>query len=105
MSSPVTEIEETVATCTPPNNGAGPLWCYGAPLVVRRGGEVFVSVMETGEGVPPLCNTRWRLYRRDGRAGWRKVQEAAGFREREPCPLAYAGGDHLLLSVNPSTEP
>ena len=31
------EVEEVVATCRPPNNGAGPLWCYGAPLLVRQG--------------------------------------------------------------------
>ena len=101
---PVTEVQEVVATCKPPGNGAGPLWCYGAPLVVRRGGEVFASVMETGVGVPPLCNTRWRLYGRDAR-GWREVRHEAGFREREPCPLASPGPGTLLLSVNPSAEP
>ncbi|MBN1417290.1 MAG: hypothetical protein JXP34_00855, partial [Planctomycetes bacterium] len=61
--SPVVEVEDAVATCRPPNNGAGPLWCYGAPLIVRAGDAVFASVMETGEGVPLLCNTRWRLFR------------------------------------------
>jgi hypothetical protein len=98
------EVEEAVATCAPANNGAGPLWCYGAPLLVRQGAELFVSAMETGEGVPPLCNTRWRLYRR-GADGWAKVREAAAFREREPCPLGFLAPDRLLLSVNPSTRP
>ena len=101
---PVTEVQEVVETCKPPGNGAGPLWCYGAPLVVRQGGEVFASVMETGVGVPPLANTRWRLYGRDAR-GWREVRHEEGFREREPCPLASPGPGTLLLSVNPSAEP
>jgi hypothetical protein len=60
--------------------------------------------METGADVPPLCNTRWRVYRR-GAEGWTRTNEAAAFREREPCPLALLGPDRLLLSVNPSTEP
>ena len=103
-ADPVVEVEEAVATCKPPNNGAGPLWCYGSPLLVRQGGLVFASVMETGEGVPPLSNTRWRLYRRDDR-GWILVQTPEGFRNREPCPIVTTGQNQLLLSDNPSTEP
>src|SRR3954467_4280156 len=82
-AQPVVEVEEVVATCRPPNNGAGPLWCYGSPLLVRQGGVVYASVMETGEGVPPLSNTRWRLFRRDDR-GWKLVRTPDGFRHREP---------------------
>ena len=33
-AAPKVEVEEVVATCPSPDNGAGPLWCYGAPLVV-----------------------------------------------------------------------
>lgn len=62
--------EENIATCEPPTNGSGPLWCYGAPLLVRIDKEVYVSVMETGADVPPLCNTRPRLYRRRDKEGW-----------------------------------
>src|SRR4051812_17469523 len=98
------EAEEVVATCKPPNNGAGPLWCYGAPLIVRQGELVYVSVMETGEGVPPLSNTRWRLFRRDER-GWKLVRQPEGFRHREPCPVVGLGDGRLALSVNPSIEP
>lgn len=98
------EVEEVVAHCQPPGNGAGPLWCYGAPLIVRWRSTLFASVMETGEGVPPLCNTRWRLYRRTA-SGWTKVCQADGFREREPCPLVRSGPNELLISVNPSVEP
>jgi hypothetical protein len=103
-AEPVTEVEEPVATCKPPGNGAGPLWCYGAPLLARVGDRVFASVMETGEGVPPNCNTRWRLFLRDDR-GWREVGHAEGYREREPCPVVALGRRGLVLSVNPSTEP
>jgi hypothetical protein len=103
-AEPVIEVEEVVAACRPPNNGAGPLWCYGAPLLVRQGSVVFASVMETGEGAPLLSNTRWRLFRRDDR-GWKLVRTPDGFRHREPCPLVTTGPDTLLLSVNPSTEP
>jgi hypothetical protein len=105
-SDPVVEVEEAVATCEPPDNGAGPLWCYGAPLLVRRGNVVFASVLETGQGVPPLCNTRWRLFaREDDAGGWRLVNQAEGFRSREPCPLVSPSPGSLVLSVNPSTEP
>ena len=101
---PIVEIEEVVATCLPPDNGAGPLWCYGAPVMVRQGDTIYVSVMETGKGVPLLSNTRWRLFRRDAR-GWQLIQQPDGFRHREPCPVVSLGSDRLLLSVNPSTEP
>jgi hypothetical protein len=101
---PTIEVKEVVATCMPPDNGAGPLWCYGAPLLVRQGDVVYASVMETGQGVPPLSNTRWRLFRRDNE-GWKVVEEPSGFRHREPCPLVNLGGDRIALSVNPSLEP
>jgi len=32
-AEPIVEVEEVVATCLPPDNGAGPLWSYGAPLL------------------------------------------------------------------------
>jgi hypothetical protein len=102
--SAVVEAEETITTCAPPNNGAGPLWSYGAPLLVRVGNDVFASIMETGQDVPPLCNTRWRLFRRDD-TGWKMVQCDSGFRQREPCPLVAFSDGSLFLSVNPSTQP
>jgi hypothetical protein len=103
--TPAVEVEETVATCDPPGNGAGPLWCYGAPLLFRLGDTVFVSAMETGEGVPPLCNTRWRLFRRSAANGWELVRAAEAFREREPCPLVGFEDGRMFLCVNPSTRP
>lgn len=100
---PSVEVEEVVCEYVSPNNGAGPLWCYGSPLVVRFEDDVFLSTMETGEDVEPLCNTRWQLWHRNEN-GWEVVQREENFREREPCPLIGFDGK-LFLSINPSTEP
>jgi hypothetical protein len=100
----VVEVEEEVCKYTPPGNGAGPLWCYGAPLLVRHEDKVFVSAMETGEGVPKLCNTRWQLYGRD-ETGWGLLFRPQGFREREPSPLVGFADERVFVSVNPSLAP
>ncbi len=101
---PVVEVEETIVSIEPPNNGAGPTWCYGSPVIVRVGERVFVSVPETGKDVPLLCNTRWRLFERT-ESGWKVLHHAERYREREPCPLVYLSNGALYLSTNPSTEP
>lgn len=98
------EAEEVVTRYSPANNGAGPMWCYGSTVIARRRQDVFLSVIETGEGVPLLCNTRWQLWRRDAER-WRLEQAEAQFRQREPCPLAVLSDGKVFLSVNPSTEP
>jgi hypothetical protein len=105
QSSITVEAEEDVTTCLSPNNGAGPFWCYGSPLVVRIGDDVFVSAMETGENIPPLCNTRWRIFRKHGNDNWDMVQSAEKFNQREPCPLVGFTDGRLFLSTNPSTQP
>jgi hypothetical protein len=97
--------EETIATCEPPNNGSGPLWCYLAPLLTRTGTDVYASIMETGADVPPLCNTRPRLYRKRGTERCQLVWAPPAFREREPCPLVTLGQGRLFLSVNTSVMP
>jgi len=97
--------EEIVTTYEPPNNGAGPLWCYGSPTLVRDGEAVFCSVPETVAGAKPLCNTRWQLFmRQDGKAGFTRVQAGPGPEEREPCPMARLSGGRILLLVNPKTR-
>ncbi len=98
------EIEEIVTRYTPANNGAGPLWCYGSTVIARQSGNVYLSVIETGENVPPLCNTRWQLWHRlvDG---WKLAKSENEYRQREPCPLVVFQGGPVFLSVNPSTEP
>ena len=98
------EVEEEVYTFTPPNNGSGPLWSAGCTQIARMGDDVYISEMETGEGVPRLCNTRWRLLRRAA-DGWECVAQPDGYRQREPCPLAVLPGGPLFLNVNDSTQP
>ena len=98
------EVEEVVTKYTPANNGAGPLWCYGSTVIARQGSDVFLSVIETGEDVPLLCNTRWQLWHRS-EDGWKLAQNEKEYRQREPCPLAVFQGGPVFLSVNPSTEP
>lgn len=101
---PRVDVEEIVTSYTPANNGAGPLWCYGSTTIVRRGDEVFVSAIETGKDVPPLCNTRWQLWHRTS-AGWKQEQSEKEYRQREPCPIGIFQNGPLFLSVNPSTKP
>ena len=67
------ETEEVVTKYAPANNGAGPLWCYGSTVIARDAGDVYLSVIETGKEIPPLCNTRWQLWRRSS-DGWRVEQ-------------------------------
>ena len=98
------EAEEIVTRYTPANNGAGPMWCYGSTVIARQDDDVYLSVIETGKDVPPLCNTRWQLWRRSS-DGWRMEQREREFRQREPCPIAVFQQGPVFLSVNPSTEP
>jgi hypothetical protein len=98
------EVEEVVTRYAPANNGAGPLWCCGSTVIARKDKDVYLSIIETGKDIPPLCNTRWQLWRRS-RDGWRIEQSEEEYRQREPCPLAVFQGGPVFLSVNPSTEP
>jgi len=98
------EVEEVVTRYTPANNGAGPMWCYGSTVIARQDTNVFLSVIETGEDVPLLCNTRWQLWHRSA-DGWKLVQAEKQYRQREPCPIGVFQEGPVFLSVNPSTEP
>ncbi len=98
------QAEEVVTRYAPADNGAGPLWCYGSTVIARQGGDVYLSIVETGEGVPPLCNTRWQLWHRSP-DGWRIEQSEKQYRQREPCPIGLFQDGPIFLSVNPSTEP
>ena len=97
-----TVAEEVLDRCTDANNGAGPLWCFGSPTIVRDGARVFASVWQVGEGVKPLCNTRWQLFRREDGGAPERVNVSPEFNEREPCPLMRLPGGRILLSVNPA---
>lgn len=98
---PKVEVEEVVYEHAPADNGAGPLWCYGATCVVRNGEDVFVSGLETLPGLKPLNNCRWTLFHR-GASGWRRVQADPVGRQREPCPLGVFDDGRLFLSTNPT---
>lgn len=98
------EVEEIVTRSIPADNGAGPLWCYGSTVIARRGDDVYLSVIETGKDVPPLCNTRWQLWHRSS-DGWKLEQSEKEYRQREPCPIGLFQRGSIFLSVNPSTEP
>ena len=80
------------------------MWCYGSTVIARQGDDVFLSVIETGKDVPPLCNTRWQLWHRSSN-GWKLEQAEKECRQREPCPIGVFQRGPVFLSVNPSTEP
>jgi hypothetical protein len=101
---PEVRVEEDVYDVVSPDNGSGPLWSYGCTVIARSGEDVVISQMKTGIDVPRLCNTRWRLLRREGGA-WKCFAEAEGYRQREPCPLCILPGGRLYLNVNDSTQP
>ncbi|MSS71382.1 MAG: hypothetical protein EXS64_07820 [Candidatus Latescibacteria bacterium] len=104
MSEFKVEVEEVVARYVDANNGAGPMWCYGSPTLVREGERVFVSAPETDAGLEGLCKTRWQVSCRDA-GGWQVQQSGAAYDEREPCSLVRLPGGRLILSVNPLADP
>ena len=53
---PIVEAEEEVYRYSPANNGAGPMWCRGSTSLVRIGGNVFASGIETLQDFKPLNN-------------------------------------------------
>jgi hypothetical protein len=100
-ASPVVEVEEDVYSHSSADNGAGPMWCHGSTCLVRIGGEVFASGLETIADAKPLNNCRWMLFA-CSEHGWKKVCFDASGRTREPCPLAGFAGGPLFLSANPT---
>ena len=97
--------EDVVTRFSAANNGATPMWCYGAPLIAHDGDDVYVSVIETGAGVPPLCNTRWQIWKKSD-TSWQLIATESEYKQREPCPLVLLPGRQLFLSANPSlTKP
>lgn len=77
------------------------MWCSGSTCLVRAGGRLFASGLETLTNAAPLNNVRWRLFVRES-AGWRQVAVDPTGRTREPCPLAAFDDGRLLLSANPT---
>jgi hypothetical protein len=102
--NPTVEIEETIYSYTPANNGAGPMWGHGNTSIVRRGEDVFASGLETLQDIQPLNNTRWMLFKRDDN-GWHLAQADETGLQREPCPLGVFSDGRVLLSTNPTLTP
>jgi len=101
---PVVEAEEDVYTYTNADNGAGPMWCHGSTCLVRVGGNLFASGLETLPGVKKLNNCRWTLYQR-GPNGWQLQRVDETGRTREPAPMAGFSDGRLFLSANPTLTP
>jgi hypothetical protein len=101
---PIVEVEEDVYRSEPANNGAGPMWCSGSTCLVRTGGHVFASGLETLAQHKPLNNCRWLLFQR-ATSGWELQQADPTGRTREPCPLAAFHDGRLFLSANPTLTP
>jgi len=97
--------DEIVTTTTPSHNGSSPMWCAGAPLLVRTGGAVWASLSVHDPEAPPYCNTHWELWRRPDGGGWERVKQGPAASEREPCPLFLADAESLVLSIHPKLLP
>lgn len=96
--------EEIIGTFENPDNGSGPMWCYGSPTIVRNNDRVFAAIPETDKETKPLCNTRRRIFCRGPQGGWELVYRAEKADEREPCPLVTLPGGRFFMSVNPSVS-
>ena len=99
--SPVVELEEDIYSFTNAQNGAGPMWCSGSTTLVRTGGRLFASGLETIPDAKPINNCRWMLFLREN-SGWTRVRVDAAGRTREPAPLAAFTDGRVFLSVNPT---
>lgn len=98
--SPRVEIEEKITTILPANNGAGPLWCYGSPGIVRTKEDTLVCIYQPDPTLDRLCNTRWTIWKR-AESGWSMIMQGDFYDEREPCPLARLPEERVIISVNP----
>jgi hypothetical protein len=98
---PVVEAEYPVYAMDDPDNGAGPMWCYGSTCLARRGEDVFASGLELIPHQKPLNNVRWTLFKLGANAPQRLETDPTG-RQREPCPLGIFPDGRLLLSSNPT---
>ena len=100
---PVVEVEQEVYRYQPAGNGAGPMWCHGSTCIVRAGGRVFASGIETLPDVKPLCNCQPMLLMQTS-AGWKQIYRDSG-RTREPCPMATFADGSVFMSINRTLSP
>ncbi len=97
---PHVEVEETVYTYRPANNGAGPMWCAGSTSLVRVNDRVFATGLETLADAQPLNNCRWILYECTAQ-GWGAVHRNDGH-TREPAPVAAFADGTVWVTGNPT---
>lgn len=98
------EYEGDVYSYQPADNGAGPLWCAGSTCLVRMGGRVFASGLETIADAKPLHNCRWLLFALGADGREQLLADPVG-RTREPAPLAAFHDGRFFLSANPTLTP
>jgi hypothetical protein len=101
----VVEVEEKITSIEKSNNNTFPLWCYGAPTIVRHHDTVYATVPDTNPAIPPMCNTRVQLFRKQGEGGWQRIFVNPIYDQREPCPIASLGDGRIVVSVNSAIVP
>ena len=102
---PVVEAEYSVYEMGNPDNGSGPMWCYGSTCLARLGKDIFASGLEVIPDQPKLNNVRWTLFKL-GDKGPQFLQKDPLGRQREPCPLGIFGDGRLVMTDNPTlTKP
>lgn len=101
----VCEVEEIISSFEMPNNNTFPLWCYGAPTIVRYQDKVYATIPEVAPNTPPMCNTRPQLFCKAGDESWQRVFVNPIFDQREPCPVASLGDGRILISINSAITP
>lgn len=99
------EIEEIISSFQKPRNNTFPLWCYGAPTIVRDNDAVYATLPETSPDLPPMCNTRLQLFQKKGDENWQRIYVNPVFDQREPCPIARLGDGQIIVSINSAITP
>lgn len=102
---PVVETQYQVYELGNPDNGSGPLWCYGSTCLARIGKDVFASGLQLVPNQKPLNNVRWTLFKLNDQEA-RLLQVDPKDRQREPCPLGIFNDGRLVMTDNPTlTKP
>ena len=105
---PVVETQYQVYELGNPDNGSGPMWCYGSTCLARLGKDIFASGLQRIPNQKPLNNVRWTLYKlgeQDEQEAQLQQTDPTG-RQREPCPLGIFSDGRLMMTDNPTlTKP
>ena len=102
---PVVQTQYQVYELASPDNGAGPMWCYGSTCLARLGQNVFASGLQLVPNQKPLNNVRWTLYALKDQEAQLLQADPTG-RQREPCPLGVFSDGRLVMTSNPTlTQP